>query len=658
MQAAAETMRFTEAERLVFRAKEKITVSEHAAKYRVVGTGATQGKWQNELTPYAVEPMDTFALPWVRKIFLEWAPQTGKTSVALNCLNYCIDIDTGPAMYIMPDEKVAKRIARRQIIPMFRMTPKIAEHLGPRADDTTTLSVKFTNGMDLMMAWASSAAALASESIRYIFFDEPGKYPEWSGREADPFSLAEQRQNRYESTSKQMFFSTPNLSGDSFDRLLANEPDEIRRYHARCPFCKKEQIMQFESIHWQGVKDHRRVARKKLARYTCIKCGMDWDDHTRNQAVSAGRWIAENPVERARAIAFRELPSWYSPFSSLSTPAAAFLRGQEDPVKLQAFVTQHQCRAWTERVKTEQDSDILTHKNELPAGIVPPWAVALTAGFDVQKIGFWFVVRAWGADLSSHLVQYGYLATFADVEAVVYQTSWPIADSDTSLPIWRAAIDTGGTVASDEEFSSRTDEIYAFLEDMRIKYGDRGIYGIKGASKRQFQNVGPEKEIDRHKARADGRRRYRGLLTLRMIDTFELKRRLHWRLTRLDEREDKDGNLLPADSHRFFLNADTGMDYVRQLTAEELHKDRRGKYYWKQVRRDNHYLDCEVYAAACADVSWQPNLKIMGALHNRKPALTPPPSAPAAAGSAKPAAAAGDEGWIPAPRQSSWVNRN
>ena len=223
------SFRFYDAEREIFKARERIPVATHAAKYRIVGTGSTQGKWTNELTPYAVEPMNTFNLPWVRKIFLEWAPQTGKTSVALNCLLYCIDIDPAPAMYIMPDEKTAKRIARRQIIPMLKMSPKIAARLGPRADDVTTLAVRFSNGMDLMLAWASSPAIMASESVRYLFFDEPGKYPAYSGREADPFSLAEQRQNRYENTSKQMFFSTPNVAEDSFDQILHSDPDETRR---------------------------------------------------------------------------------------------------------------------------------------------------------------------------------------------------------------------------------------------------------------------------------------------------------------------------------------------------------------------------------------------------------------------------------------------
>ena len=606
-----------------------IKVSEWAGEHRAVVNGPAVTRWQNDLTPYAVEPMDTFNLPWVRKIFLEWAPQTGKTSVALNCLAYCIDVDPGPAMYIMPDEKVAKRISRRQLIPMFKKTPKLAQLLGERAEDVTTLAVNFQNGMDLMMAWASSAAALASESIRYLFFDEPGKYPEWSGREADPFSLAEQRQNRYENTSKQMFFSTPNVAEDPFDVLLATEPDETRYYFARCPFCKTFQTMKFKDIHWQGCKDHRVVMRKKLARYSCVHCKMDWDDHTRNRAVKDGHWAAENPIERPRAIAFRGLKSCYSPFVSLSTMAAFFLKAQEDPNKMQAFVTQHDCKAWTNKVQTQSDSELLKHKTKTPPHIVPAWAVALTAGIDVQKVGFWFVVRAWSEALTSHLVAYGFLATFDDVEAIVYQTRYQIADSkEQTMSIWRAAMDTGGG-AGESEVITRTEEIYQFLIQMQIKYGPGRLQGIKGASRRQFSRVSQAKEVDKLPTIPGTNRRWKGILTLRILDTFDLKGLLHWRLGRQDERTDKDGNILPADSQRFYLHSETGMDYVRQITSEELRKDRRGQHYWKKKRADNHLLDCEVYAAAAADLSWQPSLTTISAVKQKRAAAPKPDPQPA-----------------------------
>lgn len=240
----------TESERFVFKPKPKIKVSELAAQIRIVTEGPAQGLWTNEFAPYLVEPMDTFNLPWVRKIYICFAPQMGKTQFALNCLLYCVVVDPGDTFYLMPDEKTMKRIMNRKIIPMVKKTPESQALMGLSSYSANNLKISFVTGMDLMAAWATSPAAMASESARYMFYDEPGKYPSFAGKEADPFSLGDVRTNAYPYTSKQVYFSTPVLDGDPFDTLLKNEPDEVRRYHARCPYCEKLQIMKFRRFHW------------------------------------------------------------------------------------------------------------------------------------------------------------------------------------------------------------------------------------------------------------------------------------------------------------------------------------------------------------------------------------------------------------------------
>lgn len=602
-----QTVRFTwtAAERRVWRAREKVTVSQWAARHRQVEAGPMPGQWSNEMTPYLVKPMDAFNRPSVQKIILCFAPQTGKTQVAFNCLLYAIDQDPGPAMYVMPDEKTAKRISRRRIRPMFKSTPRVAGLLGPRADDVTTLAVTFQNGMDLMLTWSTSAAELASESVRYVFFDEIDKYPRFAGQEADPLSLGEVRTTTYPHTRKLVYLSTPTTEGGHIARAMENEADEVWRYQARCPFCRHLQVMEFDQIHWpERIRDPRAMMRKKYAKYGCVKCGMDWDDHSRNKAVRAGawqRWSAPcwkndaRPVEMGRerplAVGFH-LPSWYSPFVSLSEVAAAFLRGLQDPSKMMVFVTQHKAEPWKEVIESKAESEILAHRCDIPPGVAPEEALALTAGIDVQKTGFWFVVRAWGADLTSWLVQYGFLSSWADVETLLFATRYPVQDNARRpMGIWRAAIDTGGGMADDGTWS-RTEEIYHWL-----RANSRGLaFGVKGSSRPQLRRV-QVKVIDRM---ARGNRPIPGGIELRMLDTYQFKGLLHWRLGR------KKG-----ESQRFYLHAETGMDYARQILAEELRKDRRGRLEWKQVRRDNHLLDAEIYAAACADPEWYPSLTLL-----------------------------------------------
>ena len=61
------------------------------------------------------------------------------------------------------------------------------------------------------------------------------------------------------------------------------------------------------------------------------------------------------------------------------------------------------------------------------------------------------------------------------------------------------------------------------------------------------------------------------------------------------------------------LHKAVGMEYIKHVLAEQLIRNRRGHLVWTQKQRDNHYLDCEVYAAAAADAQWTPSLQSLAA---------------------------------------------
>jgi phage terminase large subunit GpA-like protein len=278
---------------------------------------------------------------------------------------------------------------------------------------------------------------------------------------------------------------------------------------------------------------------------------------------------------------------------SLSKAAAAYLRGKQDPKKMQAFITQHKCQAFRETIKDVHEESILVLRDmDISPHVVPPGHVALTAGIDMQQRSFWYVVRAWTPDLSSHLVDYGQVITWEDLEMLIYSTRYQVLGSDKTLPIWRAGLDTGGGQTIDGDWS-RTEEAYMWLRRQAKK---RVVFGTKGASRAQTNRVRLT-VIDKM---ARGNRPIPGGLELRTLDVSAFKVLIHWRLTRRE-----------GESQRFRLHNDTGLDYARQILAEELRRDRRGRQRWVQVRADNHLLDCEVIAAACADNQWSPSLAMI-----------------------------------------------
>jgi phage terminase large subunit GpA-like protein len=228
------------------------------------------------------------------------------------------------------------------------------------------------------------------------------------------------------------------------------------------------------------------------------------------------------------------------------------------------------------------------------------------------------VGRAWAEDLTSWLIQYGFLTDWAGVEALLFHTAYRVQDSERTMEIWRAAIDTGGGQTEDGEWT-RTEEIYEWLRSN----GRGRVFGTKGASRSQLQRVRVTviDKLPRSNLVIPGG------LELRLLDSAAFKELLHFRLERgaaiLDEAGKKIGE--KPESQRFYLHADTGVDYASQILAEELCRDRRGKKYWKRVRKANHLLDAECLAAACADSQWLPSLKMLAAWMKKdeKPADAP-----------------------------------
>jgi phage terminase large subunit GpA-like protein len=604
---APYTFRFTAGEARVFRPRERdprtglpVTVSAWADHYRRITEGGRQGPWSTAFAAYTRFPMDAWNLPWVHEISLCWAPQSSKTQVALNCVGYSIDQDPGPVLWTAANENKAGDAMTKKLRKMVDSSDRLREILAPRGN--TRLSLSFNNGASVNVAWAGSAAQLASDSYKYGVSDETDKYEQFTGKEADPDSLIDQRFISYHNTYKHLRCSTPARESGIIWRALTEEADEVYDYEARCPICGRFQVMLFENISWPSdVRDPSTIFRRRLAAYTCGSCGMKWTDRLRNDAVAAGRWRARNAVPDGRPahVAFH-LPSWYSPFVSLSRVVAAHLRGLDDSAKHMAFVTQHRAEAYTERVDNKQEDEVLTtHRVEkLAACTAPADTIAISCGYDSHKDYFKFTAWAWNANFDATLIEYGVLPALEDVEEHVFETRYDIDGSNDVMAIWRAAIDIGGGKGKPDSDMTQT----AAIEEWLLKVKRRGVvFAVKGASHSQSKRIhfsligaGPKGKKNR--------RLEAGKIELRILDTDRFKIDVH---NYIDREKGK--------KRRMFLHFGTADDFVRELLAEQLHRDRRGNTFWKKIRTANHYFDCTVYAFACADPEWLPSLSRIAA---------------------------------------------
>lgn len=584
-------VKFTEPERLAFKSPEGLTVSQAAARYVRVTSGPRPGLWKNEVTPYLVGPMDALNRPGIREVILCFPPQSGKTrGVAMNFVSWAALEDPDTLMVVLPDEKTAGNFMKRRLMPMFQASPVLRKLLSPSSYDQTRYRIQLMNGMDIFVAWAGSPAELASESVRYVVFDEVDKYPEFSGRESDPISLGRARQIAFPHTRKTVTISTPTVVEGNIWSALEKEADTVFDYHVCCPKCGAFQFMEFSRVKWpEDVRDPKVMRMNKPARYECSGCQAQWTDYQRNKAVSSGRWIPREEVSGAQVLGYH-MPAMVSPFVSMSDTASAFLAGKNDPAKHMYFINNHLAMPWRNTIKPVEADALQAQISDLPRGHVPDEALALTLAADMQLHGFYYTVFAHAANpRRTWLIEYGTLNSWDDLHQMVFEARWPVLGSDAQMGIWRAALDTGGGQSPDGVWS-RTEEAYLWLRQA----GKNKIHGTKGSSHGQLSRV-KRTVVDKlpHKNRP-----LPGGLVLYLLDTGSLKDVFFWRLS-----EDS--------SQPIYFHRDTGPDFFDQLTAEQKKKDRRGKESWIQVKRHNHFLDCCMMTMALIDASWFPALERM-----------------------------------------------
>ncbi|MCE5315175.1 MAG: terminase gpA endonuclease subunit [Armatimonadota bacterium] len=570
---------------------ESLTVSEWADKHRILDsrTSAIDGPFRTWRTEYLRGVMDAFTDPEVEELWLCKPAQCGGTEAEYNILGYIIDQDPGPTMIVYPDEKFAKRMSKTRIQPMIQACPTLrAKYIESESED---LELHFTD-MVLILAWAGSPAAVAGAPCRYVFLDEVGKFPSRAGKEANSIALAYDRTKTFESSRKIIGTSTPVLESDQFYRRR-KMADQVLRYYVPCPHCGCEQVMKFSGgVKWPHGCDPSEAY--DLSYYECESCSGKINEAHKSVMVRNGRWRAIDrdkgglaaglaaaggsskpvaPFEFApgcRRAIWLEMSSLISPFVRIGEMARAFLRCKDYPEELQDFINSALGEPWRNTVVDLPSDVVMNRQTEYPQGVVPPEAMLLTGGVDVQQDCVYWTVRAWGPLLTSWNVAHGQCLSLWDLEPIMNRT-WRKPNGEEFL-VSLAAIDSG----------DQTDDVYDFCA-----LNPDWAVPVKGnpATMQTFFKIAI---IDKVGSKAQGTRlvhvngaAYKTMITTRM------------------QRENGRGS--------WMVHADCDLDYANQVTAEKqevLEVNGREVKTWKKKSSHaaNHYLDAEVYCACAADL--------------------------------------------------------
>lgn len=549
---------------------EKLTVSQWAEKYRVLDESSNfSGKWSNDITPYLVGIMDAFNDPYIQEINFCKPTQVGGTEAMLNMLGWIIMDNPSPTMIVYPSDDLAKDTSNDRIKPSLSKTPEIKERF--YENSSKELNLKF-RGMRIYLRGSGSPGKLASKSIKYLFFDEIDKMDGASRKEASPYNLAKERTRTFTYSKKIYTCSTPTLK-TNYVWQIHEDADEQRKYFVPCPHCGEYITFVFKQIQFpEGKEGVTNAERAKDAVYVCQKCGCVITDRDKIKMLRKGEWrdVKKNCVGRPRKVSFW-LNALYSRFLTWAEIALEFLDSKDDPEQLQNFVNSWLAEPWEDtKLKTNADL-VLERQTESAEFVVPDWAKMLTAGVDVQENCLYWTIRAWGNYMTSQNIAHGQAFSFVELEKIM-NLEYRMQNGSPML-VSLALIDSG----------YNADSVYDFC----VGNSDWALPS-KGSSNPMNSHY-KFSTVNKSGSKAFG-------MNLVLIDTGKYKDMIAGRMRKQN------------GSGAWMVYAGCDREYAEQVTAEHKVNARTNngkmKQEWvqKTSHADNHYLDCEVYAMAAADV--------------------------------------------------------
>jgi phage terminase large subunit GpA-like protein len=621
-----------------WRPPPRLTLSEWADEYFVLSSesAAEPGRWKT--LPYQKGLLDAITDPLVSEVSVMKSARVGFTLCMSAAIGYFMHQDPSSILVVQPTVDDAKNYSKETIAPMLRDVPVLAgivfrdlEEKGPK-DSSMTLTHKAFPGGVLSLVGANSGTGFRRVSRRVIALDEVDAYPQSAGSEGDPVRLATMRSQAFWNR-KRIAGSTPLVAGSSRIADLFAAGDQ-RRYFVPCPQCGHMAPFVFRGdgghvMKWpEGEPDG--------AFFACQANGCIIEHREKRDMVAEGEWRAAAPFTGHASFHIWSAYS-YSPNATWSHIAREFVASKGDSQALRTFVNTWLGETWQERGEAPDWQRLYQRREPYDPAIVPDEALILTAGVDVQRDRLVFDVVAWGAERQSWGIDAGEFygdpaqeEVWTNIDELLCR-KWPKAKGG-DLGIHMLAVDSG----------DQTQTVYSWAR----RYPLSRVIACKGSATARALIDTPSK-VD---VTVSGRRLARGYRVWPVGVSIAKSELYGW--LRLEPPTKESGAPYPGGYCHFPETAAFGEAYFKQLTAEHLVPVARRTGFmiheWQLIQgRENHHLDCRVYARAAAALVGLD--RYAAAKRAERPAPVPASAAPEAQ-EATPIAP-------PAPRRQETVER-
>lgn len=586
---------------------------------------------------YFREPLDAIDDPNVSEIVVPGGTQPGKTAFVKAIILSQGEIDRAPMMFVGVDQ-IHAREERDSIYTMAEESPILKRRIPPKR-------LRNDRAIDLFsclayLAWAGSPQRLSGRACKKVICSEVDRYPRHSGAAGDtageagrinPIHLARQRPKAFKASSTVIIEGTP--VGVSPTLWPAYKKTDRRRYHVPCPKCGAHQELRF-FVHKggefggrggiAGLKDGKGNWKtadeaRRDAYYLCIN-GCRIESSQKAAMIRRGVWVPEGqsvtkagrlvgtPKNPGRRRGYH-VPSLLSPTISFGAIAEEYLSVRDTEDGLTSFFNDWLGLPWAPRGKMPRWQDLGARlAGGHLRGTIPSWVYFLIAAADVQERGVWWLVRGFGDQKTSALIDFGFIARqmdagddwdpeedvaddLAQLVPLVLSRRWPVLgetpEGESSLMVKRLGINQ----------TYRKTDVRTFI---RQNPGPR-VLGVFGDSKIGSGTLyRPMKaEVNTRTGRQPkgyGAPRFWGL----DVNGYKTETADRWFM----DRSKPGAWWLPSD----ILETAGGEDYLRQIVSESRVRELVGGrpvVRWKLPSHStpNHLWDDEVYAAGLADIS-------------------------------------------------------
>jgi phage terminase large subunit GpA-like protein len=466
-----------------------LKVSEWAEQNIFLRKGTTARPGQLQIEPYQREIMDAMCDCEVAGVVCRKCTQIGWSLILNAVAGYFICCDPKPVMMIQPTHQNAKDYSKKRIAPLIEDCPALKDRIAQnvsRKGGNTTLLKEFPGGF-FKLTGANSGAALRSDPVPVLLFDEIDAYPHDVDGEGDPIKIAEKRSGQWDDAK-------------SFKGSTPGEPKGISRideeydkgsqglFHVPCPHCGFEQALWWRDPETQEYRlvyevDALGLPKRDSIRYVCKSCrGSILEQKHKNSMLRAGRWVHKYPERLVKSYHINAL---YSPWKlNWHTLATEWVEAQDKPEKLKTFINLNLGETWDEGGVTFDRNALVERKECYKPGasedeqqeIVVPEAVAvLVASVDVQHNRLELQVTGFGAEEEQWLINHeqvmgdpGQPEVWRELDDWLL-TAYPRVGGGEMLPVI-TLIDSGS--------GGHADSVYKFTELRQNTR--RRVYACKG----------------------------------------------------------------------------------------------------------------------------------------------------------------------------------